>query len=90
MILHVHAKFNGTQYAAYCIIRNSIIYYFIIRKLKLLRAHLFSNAVKIMLFISDAQYYVPVKLCKAAGSMHFFKVTGKLLPKHVKLNRYIL
>ena len=32
------------------------------RKLKLFREHLFSNIVKIMLFISDAQYYVPVKL----------------------------
>ena len=31
------------------------------RKLELFRGHLFSNAVKIMLFISDAQYYVPVK-----------------------------
>ena len=32
------------------------------RKLKLFRGYLFSNAVKVMLFISDAQYYVPVKL----------------------------
>ena len=31
------------------------------RKLKLFRGHLFSNAVKIMLFISDVQYYVLVK-----------------------------
>ena len=30
------------------------------RKLKLCRGHLFSNAVKVMLFISDAQYYVPI------------------------------
>ena len=29
------------------------------RKLKLFRGHLFSNTVKIMLFISDAQCYVP-------------------------------
>ena len=36
------------------------------RKLKLFRGYLFSNAVKIMLFISDAQYYVPVKLCRTA------------------------
>ena len=32
------------------------------RKLKLFRGHLFSNTIKIMLFISDAQHYVPVKL----------------------------
>ena len=33
-------------------------------KLKLCRGHLFSSAVKIMLFISDTRYYVPVKLCR--------------------------
>ena len=45
------------------------------RKLKLFRGHLLPNAVKIMLFISDAQYYVPVKLGRTAGSMHLFKIT---------------
>ena len=54
------------------------------RKLKLLREYLLSNAVKIMLFISDAQYYVPVKLCRTAGSIHLFKITGKLTPEHIK------
>ena len=38
------------------------------RKLKLFRGHLFSNAVKIMLFISEVQYYAQVKLCKTARS----------------------
>ena len=33
-----------------------------IRKLELFRGHLFSNAVKIMSFISDAQYHVPVNV----------------------------
>ena len=60
------------------------------RKLKLFRGHLFSNAVKIMLFMSDVQYYIPVKLCTAAGSIHLFKITGKLIPEHVKLKRNIL
>ena len=36
------------------------------RKLKLCRGCLFSNTVKIILFISDVQYYVPIKLCKTA------------------------
>ena len=43
-----------------------------------------------MLFISDAQYYVPVKLSRTAGSIHLFKITGKLTPEHVKLKRNIL
>ena len=33
------------------------------RKSKLCRGCMFSNAVKIMIFISDVQYYVPIKLC---------------------------
>ena len=43
-----------------------------------------------MLFISDAQYYIPVKLCRTAGSIHLFKIMGKLTPEHVKLKRNIL
>ena len=54
------------------------------RKLKLCRGWLFSNSVKIMLFISDI-YYVPIKLCKTAGSIHLFKITGTLKPENVKL-----
>ena len=38
-----------------------------VRRIKLCRGQLFLNVVKIMLFISDIQYYnVPVKLCKTA------------------------
>ena len=43
-----------------------------------------------MLFISDVQYYVPVKLCKTAGSIHLFKVTGKVTPDKVNLNRHYI
>ena len=43
-----------------------------IRKLRLFRGHLFSNIVKVMLFISDAQYYVQIKLCRVVGSIHLF------------------
>ena len=34
-----------------------------LRRIKLCRGQLFSNIVKIMLFIPDVQYYIPVKLC---------------------------
>ena len=50
------------------------------RKLKLCRGCMLSNAVKIMIFISEVQYYVPIKLCKTAGSIHLFKITGKIKP----------
>ena len=48
---------------------------------------MFSNAVKIMICISDLQCYVPIKLCKTAGIIHLFKVTGKLNSENVKLNQ---
>ena len=52
---------------------------------------MFSNAVKIMIFILDIQYYVPKKLCKTEGSIHLFKITGMPKPENVKLHQnYIL
>ena len=55
------------------------------QRLKLCRGHLFSNAIKIMLFIMDAQCHVPSKLCRMAGSIHLFKITGTLTLENVKL-----
>ena len=46
------------------------------------------NVVKIMLFISDVQYYIPVKLCRTAGSIHLFKIAGKLTIDKVRLNKH--
>ena len=61
------------------------------RKSKLCRGCMFSNVVKIMIFISDVQYYVPIKLCKTTGSICLFKITGMLNSDNVKLNwNYIL
>ena len=56
------------------------------RKLKMCRGCMSSNAVKIMIFILDVQYNVPMKLCKTAGSIHLFKITGILKPENIKLN----
>ena len=47
---------------------------------------MFCKEVKIIIFISDVQYYVPIKLCKTAGSIHLFKITGTIKPENVKLN----
>ena len=43
-----------------------------------------------MLFISDVQNYVPIKLCKAAGSIHLFKIKGTLKIGNIKLNKNYL
>ena len=48
-----------------------------------------SNAVKIIIFLSDVQNYVPIKLCKTAGSIHLFKITGMLNSENIKLNKNI-
>ena len=43
-----------------------------------------------MLFISDVQNYVPIKLCKTPGSIHLFKIRGTLKPEDIKLNKNYL
>ena len=57
------------------------------RKSKFCRGHTFCNTVKIMVFISDVQNYIPMKLCKPAGSSHLFKITGMLTAESIKLNK---
>ena len=60
------------------------------RKSRLCKGYKFSNRVKIMLFILDVQNYVPIKLCKTAGSIHLFKIKGTLKHKNIKLNKNYL
>ena len=43
-----------------------------------------------MLFISDVQNYVPIKLCKTAGNIHLFKIKGALQSRDIKLNKNYL
>ena len=43
-----------------------------------------------MIFISDVQNYVPIKLCKAAGSIHLFKIIDMLKAENIKLNKNYL
>ena len=57
------------------------------RKSKLCRGHMFSNVVKIIKFISDVQYYIPIELCETACIIQLFKITGMLKPKNKKLNK---
>ena len=56
------------------------------RKSKLCRGCMFSNAMKIMIFISDVQYNVPIKLCKMSGNIHLFQISGTVMSENVKLN----
>ena len=60
------------------------------RKSKFCRGHRFSNVVKIVLFISDVQHYIPIKLCKTSGSPHLFKIKGTLKSEDIILNKNYL
>ena len=60
------------------------------RKSKFCRGYRFSNSIKIVLFISDVQHYIPIKLCKTAGSPHLFKITGILRSEDIRLNKNYL
>ena len=43
-----------------------------------------------MLFVSDVQNFVPIKLCKTSGSIHLFKIKGTLKSGDNKLNKSYL
>ena len=60
------------------------------RKSRFCKGHRFSNVLKIIIFISYVQNYVPIKLCKTAGSIHLFKIKGMLKTKNIKLNKNYL
>ena len=47
----------------------------------------YSNTIKVMIFISNIKSYVPIKLCKAAGSIHLFKLLGRLQKEDIMLHR---
>ena len=83
--IYCTCKIQWYTIAMLLLILLSIIFIFTtkVRKMNLFGGHLFSNVTKVMLFISDAQSYVPVKLCKVAGSIHLFKLVGKLMPECV-------
>ena len=54
------------------------------RKSKFCIGYRFSNVVKIVLFISDVQNYILIKLCKTSGSLHLFKIKGMLKARRYK------
>ena len=43
-----------------------------------------------MLFFSDDKQYVPVKLCKSAGSIHLFQLYGQLDSDQIILEKNCL
>ena len=60
------------------------------RKCRIFRGHLLSNTVRVMLFFSDIEHYLSVKICKAAESIHLFKIIGHFTPVQITLKRRLL
>ena len=58
-----------------------------IKKSSIFKGLLFSNNTKILLFVSKSHCYLPVKLCRVAGSIHLFRIKGRLNPENVKLTK---
>ena len=58
-----------------------------LKKSRIFRGWLFTNIVKIKLFIADAQSYVPIDLSKIAGNVHLCKLTGALLLENINLRK---
>ena len=56
----------------------------------ILKRKLYSNTVTVMLFFSDIKQYIPVKLCKVAGSIHLFQIYGQLTSNQIPLERNFL
>ena len=51
------------------------------------KGRLFSNMTKVILFLSDTRSYVAVNLCGIAGSIHLFRISGRLTREDVKFKR---
>ena len=58
-----------------------------IKKSSLFKGCLFSNVTKVMLFISNTRSYVPIKLCRIAGSIHLFRIRGRLTSENVRFKK---
>ena len=58
-----------------------------IKKSKLFQGHLFTNMVKVKLFLANAQSYVPLELNSVAGNVHLFKLSGALAVENFILKK---
>ena len=58
-----------------------------IRKSKMFQGHLFTNMVKINLFLAITQSYVPLELKTAAGNVHLFELRGALAIENLILKK---
>ena len=58
-----------------------------LRKSRIFKGRLFSNTIKIKLFVVDHHCYIPLHLNKLAGSVHLFKLHSILTKENLVLNK---
>ena len=58
-----------------------------IKNSRTFQGHLFTNMVKINLFLANTQSYVPLELNSAAGNVHLFNLSGTLAIEHLILKK---
>ena len=77
----VHHGYVDNNHFRYALFTNKL------RKTSFFKGCLFSNNTKILLFISNTHSYVPIKLCRVGGSIHLFRIRGRLNPENVKIKK---
>ena len=58
-----------------------------LNKSRIFKGRLFSNIIKVKLFIADNQCYIPLDLNKIVGNMHLFKLHGMLTKENITLKK---
>ena len=58
-----------------------------LKKSKVFQGHVFTNMVKMKLFLANTQSYVPLELNSAAGNVHLFKLSGALTVEKFTLRK---
>ena len=58
-----------------------------LKKSKVFQGHLFTNMVKIKLFLANTQSYVLLELNSEAGNVHLFKLSGALAVENFTLKK---
>ena len=69
------------------------IIFFVIEKvyrMPIFRKYQYLNIIKAMIFISNIESYIPIKLCKVTGSIQLFKLVGRLQKEDIMLYRNMI
>ena len=58
-----------------------------LKKSKVFQGYVFTNMVKVKLFLANTQSYVPLEVNSAAGNVHLFKLSGTLTVEKFTLSK---